>query len=433
MIIKPICLLNEISAMAISALLIFTIILMKWASEVLSVFISPRSMAFCLPSMVILLTTAVFAKEAAPQVIGDGFSLNQSITPLSTATMPIKRFRQLEWRSQFFALEAGSATSDLTSIGLKLNMNIEYEFDKTFSFIVEPEMSFSSGHQLGFLKEKSTNETGIYLRDGYARFQPFRQLHFRFGVLRQDLFNNPLFLRTSPFPGMRQSFSLSFAKLTTSMHFQQLIPTSTTLSTKAVEKEDAPQLQTQTFTASYQSNPWSFALTGSLFQFKDLPSTVAADGHLNGNSIRSNNALNPSFRYGYSGYTASAQMKWSHGERLQVALISSFLTNQSAPNDRNKGLWNELMFRHPVGHKYSFAYDISYFVNQKDSSPSYYNEWWTGHNNRQGLRLQSSVKNHLLGIELAATYIEHKPIQKESLFFAEKIFGLYLRTDYESL
>jgi len=244
----------------------------------------------------------------------------------------------------------------------------------------------------GFSQSRFGNDSlgsGININEALVRINPEGILGLDAGIINQRFLGSGLLVSDLPFPGLRQTlkgeWEIVDSKLELGLRAQQAIPTSRTLDNqKRSEKESTPSFMTQTAYADLELTK-NTTLQASLtrYQFRELPSSVAFESRLLGNTVPFSNASQSQFLFDFQGslYTLNARQK----------LLSSFaiyggaelLENDEAPSAYNRGYLTQLG---ATWNFYDHELDLSIanYFNESDSSPAFYNSSSLGHNNMKG-------------------------------------------------
>lgn len=243
------------------------------------------------------------------------------------------------------------------------------------------------------------------------------------GALNQRVFKNPLFVDEVSFPAARERFGVTGRRGQVEVLFQQAIPTSTSMSTRTVEKEALPTLVTESLLLGLPLMHRSkLALRATHFTFSGLPAQVALDSFTNGNIVNADVPQRARFVYGFSGFTYGGEVDLDIRAGVRVQMGGDVLHNSRAPSEYADGVLIFSQVEVLWDSTWKLTPRIEYFRSERQASPAFYNSADYGHNNRQGmsygLRLANSRQRLAFKAEYTDTYlIEADPLQANAKIF----------------
>ncbi|MDX9730857.1 MAG: hypothetical protein RBT63_03710, partial [Bdellovibrionales bacterium] len=215
--------------------------------------------------------------------------------------------------------------------GLRLGGDFRMQLMEPLVFRLKATAGLSSGYAQSRFGD-SVGASGIYLNEALLRYQAWETSYSRFniegGAVSQEALNATLLVDQQPFPGVRQSLWLWLdgegqkdSKYLLRIWAQQTIPTSKTLSTKAVETELMPTFMSETVElAVYPTKPLYISAAVTHYAFNDLPSSVALESEIYGNTTDEIGPSTSRFRYRFDGVMASGQLAVKFAPRSSVFL-----------------------------------------------------------------------------------------------------------------
>ncbi len=226
---------------------------------------------------------------------------------------------------------------------------------------------------------------GFRVSESVLVIEPASWFYFEGGALSTSRVDHPTLLTTSAFPGISQGFRAKIRPLSVELRLTQAVPTSVTLSTKAVENEPVPEFYSEELIATF-TNEQKFAgeMFVKHFRFLNLPSVVADESEIRGNTTRG--PANPNtaeFRYGFDGYLTGAKASVYFSPAVELGAGGYLARNMEADEASNRGEYSWV----GIGLHFStvkILSSVSRFYNESDVSPAYYNSSTYGNNNRQG-------------------------------------------------
>lgn len=244
----------------------------------------------------------------------------------------------------------------------------------------------------GFSQARFGNDSlgsGININEAIVSVFPKGFFSLDAGIINQRFLGSGLLVSDLPFPALRQTlkgeWQIEDTTIELGLKAQQAIPTSRTLDNqKRSEKEGTPSFMTQTLYADVEfTKSTSLNASFSRYQFKELPSSVAFESRLLGNTVPYSTASQSQFLFDYRGslYTLNARQELLSGLSLYGG--GELIENDEAPSAYNRG------FLTKVGVTWNFSdheldLSLANYFNESDSSPAFYNSSRLGHNNMKG-------------------------------------------------
>jgi hypothetical protein len=295
-------------------------------------------------------------------------------------------------------------------------------------------MSSYSQSQFG----ENTGKTGLSFSEGTVNWHAINdkliQLDLRGGAIDQSYLNSPLLVSPQPFPGVNESFAFGTDELRFTLSSEQTIPTSSTLTTKSVDSEPTPSFLATT--AGLQIKPIE-SVTGKIyathFAYNKLPSQIALDSQVFGNTVEELGPNTSQFKYGFNGLLGGGEIQVEVAPRLSWMLSGQVLKNFSAPEtDRNAQLVRTGL---SIGlpHQIDFKPSAEVFFAESDSSPAYYNSSEFGHNNRQGWATDVELYFNKEKFKVLGRYVDADLINTNLLQSRQKYILIKFETTYELL
>lgn len=309
----------------------------------------------------------------------------------STADVENKSKSERYWGSWSLGLN-GRTMSDLTDsetyASARLNLLGGAQLLERLELLGDVSIAGASG----FSQSRFGNDSlgsGININEAIVAVNPEGILGLDAGIINQRFLGSGLLVSDLPFPALRQTlknqWKIADTTLELGLKAQQAIPTSRTLDNqKRSEKEGTPSFMTQTAYAdvSFTKNT-SLNASYTRYQFNELPSSVAFESRLLGNTVPFSQASQSQFLFDYRGslYTLNAQQKLM--DSLSFYGGAELLENSEAPTAFNRGFLTKLgLVWSLYDHKLDFS--MANYFNESDSSPAFYNSSRLGHNNMEG-------------------------------------------------
>jgi hypothetical protein len=280
----------------------------------------------------------------------------------------------------------------------------------------------------------NTPTSGLNLKEAYIQFKPVSFLSLQGGALDQGQLKSPLLVSSRAFPGVAEAISIGDQALGAELRAQQTVPTSTTLSTRAVDTEPTPSFTSETL--SLKARPldnFSLKAFGTHYAFRSLPSTVATDSDLLGNTVTEVGPNSSRFRFEFDGYLVGGEAKARLTRGLVAGIDGQMLRNMQAPETyRNAQMAGaELQIGLPGDIDLKPRGEI--FFAESDVAPAFYNSSELGHTNRQGWAADVSMTFKQEKFRLSARYVNSDMINSNLIQSRQAFVLIKFETLYDVL
>lgn len=285
----------------------------------------------------------------------------------------------------------------------------------------------------------NVGSSGVYLQEAILNWRmvdsSLLRAYVAGGAVDQGVFGAPLFISNQAFPGIRETLVLGSAKeFKIRVWAQQTIPTSRTLSTKTVDAEVSPTFLSETVDLTIEPND-SLRLKAAVthFAFNSLPSAVALESVIYGNSTDEIGPNTSRFRYRFDGVMASGDIDVKLGSRLSWTLEGYAIQNTAAP----EGFRNAQHIL--TGFDIRFPGEINLrptagtFFIEDDAVPGFYNSSSLGHNNRAGFTARLETFFQKQRFKLSAEYVDADVINFNINQSRQQTLKIGFETFYEML
>ncbi len=259
-----------------------------------------------------------------------------------------------------------------------------------FYFLMSPSLIFSSGYQQDVYDSKQDSQVGLI--NGNFNLYYFDSDYFTlasFGVNSHRKHSTLLFSVERSFYGIQaeQQFHWNASHLGVFAEYE--IPTAQNLSTKTAEQEVTPHFISGGAVLRNRTPFLQSELTVAYFEFKNLPVKLMSESTLIGNSGTAVNQTEYQFQYDYRGIEAQFKLDFYMVRNFNTKINYSYLVNNSAPDEMNKG--SDLFLSQDIysTKKMSVALIYDFFKIDSDASVAIYND-----NN-----LQTNRVGYLAGVE----------------------------------
>jgi hypothetical protein len=216
---------------------------------------------------------------------------------------------------------------------------------------------------------------------------------------------------------------------------EQVIPTSSTLSTRTVDRETNPSFYAETLRAEVKITPdLILGANGSLFSFRNLPSQVAYESSINGNSINSRGGPNSSsFAYDFQGLLLGGDVQFQISPTIKLDFNSHFIQNNEAPETYNRAQYIGAGSEIKTSQDFKIRTQILTYFSESDTSPAFYNSSQLGHNNMYGWGAEVSFDFINAGFNIKGKYVDSTPINEDINQSHQQYLLLQVETSNEIL
>lgn len=330
-----------------------------------------------------------------------------------------------------FANELGERVQ-AASFGLNINFN--YKLSSILDVTTSTRASMMAGQSLTRFGEGAPSN-GIFLNEALVNFRPSNYTSIHAGAINQSYLGSPLLVSDTAFPGIQEKIFFKSEKFSLSLVAEQTVPTSNTLSTKTSDREESPNFLTETIKLETQLiKQISFDVFGTLYHFSNLPSKVAADSAVLGNSQPEQAGPNTSrFTYDFNGWVAGAATRITIAPEVKLIFTGSAIENSQAPESTNHGQLISFATELALGKDLVLTPSVENFFNESDTSPAYYNSYVYGHNNRQGFAGGLVLDFPQSKFKISTKYVVSDVINETYNQGKQQYLSIKLETSYDVL
>lgn len=253
------------------------------------------------------------------------------------------------------------------------------------------------------------------------------------GALSQGELGMRLLVDRQPFPGVREAVVLGSGNgVKVKLSAQQTIPTSKTLSTKTVDAEVTPLFTTESLEVSLKPTE-ALSVSGFVthFAFHNLPSAVALESVIYGNSVDETGPNTARFKYGFEGIGAGGSLSVQLARSLAWQFNGYVLQNAQAPEGFRNGQYLRTNLKIGLADDIDLIPAAAIFFTEDDVAPGFYNDSYIGHNNRQGYTGAMEVFFQKQRFKLKAEFTDADVINFNINQSRQQIFSIGFETFYE--
>jgi len=338
-------------------------------------------------------------------------------TNLTNSSKKIEAGWTLSLEGESFSNEKEQAQT----AGIELGGKVRYALLPQLEMKADAGVSLQSGYAQSRFGD-NTPKNGLDLREALVQYKPMRQLTLQAGAINQAGLNAPLIVSAQAFPAVLERALIGTKDFNVEAKAQQAVPTSSTLSTKSVEAEQTPTFMAEELTARAKlSNRVAAHILGLHYAFHNLPSTVATDSELYGNTVTQITAKRDQFTYEFNGFGYGGGVKVLLARELAWTLDGQIVQNTDAPSSYNQGQIATSGFEIGLPGDIDLAPKGELFFAESDVAPGFYNGSDRGHNNRTGWAADVKATFKKAGFAVGGRFVQSDLIN-ESLVQTRQSF-----------
>jgi len=288
--------------------------------------------------------------------------------------------------------------------GLYLGENESFIFD-----IVGIQEFGSSQSRFG----ENVPSNGIFADEAYFKLRPNDKWQIDVGVINQAWLQNELLFSSQPFPALRFFYDLKAAnKLKTTLFFQYAMPTTTRIKTRTGANQEEPSSLAVGLSHARQISKWQGKAHVYYYTIDDLPSEVAVESSLFGNTVNIPTTDTATFREDFAGLSFVLDLEYMRDD-YTILLILKSLKNLATSSGFGFGQVVEFGATYLLQKKEQ-TLKFVYFFNESDTSVASFNSYEYGHSNRLGYGL--SLKHQFReSLAVKFKYITSKTINSSNV------------------
>ncbi len=317
------------------------------------------------------------------------------------------RRTKLFWKLRFDGQSISTDDNINSQIaGANLVGKFSHKFIQDFEFKAKASLNLESGRSQAIFGDQEPG-SGIYPREVLVQYTPFQEyLQVQAGLIQQRFFGEQLFVSRLPFMGFSEKVGISGKRYDVGVRLQQLIPTSYTNATRVSEREDIPYFYTESLEGGLKISRYNF-VRGRLthFRFENLPSVVAFDSFLYGNTVTNTDVNNAEFIYGFEGWLTSLSFEQKFTDAFSAQLHWNTIVNNKAPSDAGEAQTIGGTLAYDAGRWIFAGLYKNYFI-ESDAVPASYNSHLYGHNNRIGQGIGFRIESKDWGVHFIGDYVD---------------------------
>lgn len=388
--------------------------IMRWFSAEWTPIVRLMIVAFgiyCVSSLVILpvMPRAAAQTQSTTSSSTTAVTLRAQIPASQTDAQQAKRM-SLSWKFGLGAESFANEKEQVQSTGFGVQGDLRYRLLRSLDLSANARALLQSGYAQSRFGDNAPS-SGVALGEAVLRFRPVSFFSFHAGAIDQGHLEAPLLVSSRPFPGVLQKLMFGDRDFSVVLRTQQTVPTSTTLSTRAVEAEVTPYFLSETLAMKARAADWLTLKTyGSHFMFRSLPSTVAFESEPYGNTVEDLGPNSSRFKFGFEGWVAGGGGKIQFSPAIAWNLDGQVIQNTQAPETYRNAQMASSGFEIALPSEIDLLPKAEVFFAESDVAPAFYNSSEYGHNNRTGWAAELGVKFRQAGFKLGGRYVDAEVI-----------------------
>lgn len=317
--------------------------------------------------------------------------------------------------------------------GFGIGAQLRYGLLSTLELRAAGRMTLQSGYAQSQFGD-NVSSSGVRMSEAVLSLKPSPSVAIEAGAIDQAHLLTALVVDSQPFPGVVEKISFGGKRLNLEVKAQQAIPTSTTLSTKAVESENTPTFLTETLTLKSELSERTQVMGYvTHYAYSGLPSKVAEDSELHGNTVSEITQTRYRFTHDFDGFILGGAAKLAINQKTDWLVAGYMVQNQKAPATYNQAqhALTSVKFALPDDVDLSIGGDA--FFAESDVAPAFYNNAALGHNNRAGWAARVKAIFKEAGFEIGGRFIRSDVINPSLLQSRQDYILLEFETLYDFL
>ncbi len=346
---------------------------------------------------------------------------------LTTAPVPTRKSPEIDgrWRIQLSQKQFQDPMNQRQLTEFRLLTDLRYKPLKEIYFSLAPKFTYTNGFAQT-LEGTNASKAEWGVREASIRGD-LSYVHLGLGALDQSLSHPAVLLYDQTFPAALLRLHTPLQEnWVYALEAESGIPTTSSLSTQAREFEKTPSYASGSVSVKARKMTVDLDLRAGLFQFQNLPMSVASKSALLGNTAVSSNGTDSEFLYEYQGAFADLNARAHLIKGFSIGAEIEFVKNDKAPDELNQGTWAKLYSDFAFTKDFEVSPFYSYFRVEPDAAVALYNSDLIGTNRTGYLGGMSATYKRVLRLTLSGgerDVIYNSPFQKR-----EKILTLKLET-----
>lgn len=361
---------------------------------------------------------------------------NQSTILMPKAETPALKRDRLELLLKTATAQYADMGSDQTTGIFRLEFAYQHQFFNELKFKADVHLALNAQRSQTIIPSE-VFEDGFRLRQAMVQYSPISQITLGLGVVNQHRNFHPirLLLDDRGFPGAMQQAQFQVADWKWTLFAQQSVPTSQSMDFERQQKEALPLYLSEGVKADWNlKENVTLSAFGLHYAFENMPSVVAYNGSMLGNTAPGATASLAQFAYQFDGIAAGVGGEWRFHPQYSIATEYQILRNLRAPRAFNSG--GILVVRGCLCYDtIAFKPAVLQYFNESDTSPAVYSDGRFGRNNREGQGVELRVDFLKWKFSTTARYLDATTINErpDLMRGRSQYVELFLETSYADL
>jgi len=361
------------------------------------------------------------------------FILFLGVLHLLCASLSFAGDVETAWKLGLAGANAQDSQSSNQYVSFGLDTKTKYWADRNLFLNFDALVKFENGSFQSLDGEKKT-ESGLRLQEVGVHWLLVNPLLLSAGALNQANNHSDLLFDDQAFPAVRAQLKLfKSGNGVTLFEIEQAIPTSSSLNTNTSATESTPRFLSASLAFNYESFSYFWKSRVGAYSFDNLPSSVAYQSGLRGNTVNSITETESLFSYEFAGLDAETSIRVPVLRGWDFTGAVSYLKNNKAPATSNSAYavsaGSEFFF---VGQK-SWDFSVTSFRIESDAAVAFFNSESFFNTNRIGYNLKSYMNFRKRHFRVGVSYTEAEVIYLNPVQSREKSLMLMLETFYANI
>ena len=336
-----------------------------------------------------------------------------------------------DWKTELAGQSTTGETQQSKLADFRLDFKVLYTLNSYLNLDFEPIVKFQSSNQQT-LDAADTPDNKLLLYQAAVNFKPIYFFILSAGALNQGPMHTSLLIDDIPFPGARGNIAIySSRDVNLNLLAETAIPATSSLSPNTNDLEPTPSFNSAALKFKMDS-PASYSWTTLVgyFSYSQLPTAIAAQSYLLGNTVQLNSQTEGIFKYQYQGYEAKSKMKFSVIRGMDLFFGGEYLQNSKAPAGLNRA---SLLFAGTdVFLKKGMSLTVSggYFHIEPDAAVAYFAPQSYFNTNRVGYMAETYLNFKRESFRIGLRYSEAEAMFVSPVQNRERAILLRLETTY---
>lgn len=285
----------------------------------------------------------------------------------------------------------------------------------------------------------NVGSSGIFMQEAVLSVRAIDsnliRLYTAAGAIDQGALEAPLLVSRQAFPGIKETLVIGNSKeFRLKLWAQQTIPTSKTLSTKTVDAEVTPSFLSETLELAIEPSD-IFGAKASIthYNFNNLPSAVALESVIYGNTVNEIGPNTSRFKYRFDGFMARGELNLKLTSGFGWMMSGYAIQNMGAEEGYRNAQMIQTGFKIALPGEVELTPMANTFFVEDDAVPGFYNSSFVGHNNRQGYGGMLEAYFQRQRFKLRAEYVDAGVINYNVNQSRQQTLSLSFETFYEML